>query len=122
MWFITKWPVLIKIILTLLILAPIPFYLFVAQPFKVSGKAMYPGLNDQEYILVKKFTVDNSPLKRGEIITFANPRNSSQSFIKRVVGLPGERLKLLNNEVYINGKRLDETYLDTASKLHQDHF
>ena len=96
---------------------------FVVQPVKVEGTSMLPRLHDGERIFVNKFLyqLDNwpterfsvgRPIERGDIVVFWYPRDPSKSFIKRVIGLPGETVRIdREGHVFINGKQLDEPYL-----------
>lgn len=84
---------------------------FVVQPVKVEGTSMQPHLADQERIFVNKFVYHFSEIVRGDIVVFWYPRDPTKSFIKRVIGLPGEEIEIRSGIVYINGRRLDETYL-----------
>lgn len=86
-------------------------YLFVAQPHKVSGSSMFPNFHNADYIITDKITYKFSLPKRGDVVVFKNPKDPTQDFIKRVIGLPGERVKVEAGKVYINSKRLNEPYL-----------
>lgn len=96
---------LIAILLALAIIA------FVYQPVKVEGTSMSPHLADQERIFINKFIYRLEPIQRGDIVVFRFPRDPSKSFIKRVVGLPGEMVEIRRGVVYINGAPLQEDYL-----------
>lgn len=89
---------------------------FVAEPHKVSGRSMVPNFHDKDYIITNKLATKISTLSRGEVIILTNPRNKDQVFIKRIIGMPGERVKLDNGLVYINGKQLPEGYLPLGLK------
>jgi signal peptidase I len=78
------------------------------QPVKVEGVAMEPALRNGDRIFIDR-SVDK--LERGDIITFYYPADPSRSFIKRVVGLPGEAVEILDGKVLINGNALDEPYV-----------
>ncbi|MFP5264386.1 MAG: signal peptidase I [Blastocatellia bacterium] len=85
---------------------------FVVQPVKVVSTSMMPRLEDSERIFVNKFGYYLSPIRRGDIVVFWYPEDPSQSFIKRVIGLPGERIDMdLAGRVTINGKPIEEPYL-----------
>lgn len=88
-------------------------YLFIMSPQEINGQSMDPTFHNGEYILTNKVEYKFEEPKRGDIVIFKSPRNKDIDYIKRVIGLPGERVKLENNAFYINGTRLDETaYLD----------
>lgn len=94
--------------------------LFLYQPVKVEGGSMEPGLEDQERIFINKLVYRWENIERGDIIVFRYPRDPRKSFIKRVIGLPGDRVRISFGHVYLNGKAIDETYvpedyLDTRS-------
>jgi signal peptidase I len=93
---------------------------FFYQPVKVEGTSMAPLLSDQERIFINKFVYHLEPIERGDVVVFWYPLDRTKSFIKRVVGLPGDEVELRKGHVYINGKNLDEPYvpsqyIDTAA-------
>lgn len=85
---------------------------FVAQAFRVQGTSMLPLLQDGERIIVNKFVYRFRHIERGDVVVFWYPKDPSVSFIKRVVGLPGETVELRGGILYINGQKLEEDYLD----------
>lgn len=85
---------------------------FVAQAFRVQGTSMLPMLEDSERIIVNKFIYRFHPIERGDVVVFWYPRDPSVSFIKRVVGLPGDSVEVRVGTVYVNGQRLKEDYVD----------
>jgi signal peptidase I len=85
--------------------------IFLYQPVKVEGVSMMPGLEDQERIFVNKFVYRWEPIERGDIIVFRYPRDTSKSYIKRVIGVAGDRVRIENGQVYVNGEALDEDYV-----------
>jgi signal peptidase I len=85
--------------------------IFLYQPVKVEGTSMMPGLEDQERIFVNKFVYRWEPIERGDIVVFRYPRDTSKSYIKRVIGLAGDHIRIENGEVYVNGRALDEDYV-----------
>ena len=99
---------------------------FVVQPVKVEGTSMLPHLHDGERIFVNKFLYSlegwpsegysvGRPIERGDIVVFWYPRDPSKSFIKRVIGLPGETVRIdTDGKVFIDGTPLDEPYLAKA--------
>lgn len=86
-------------------------YFFIAQPHKVSGSSMFPTFQTGDYIITNKIGYRITPPKRGQVIVFENPRDKTQDFIKRIIGLPGESVKVQDGHVYINDKLLNEPYL-----------
>lgn len=88
--------------------------IFLYQPVKVEGTSMMPSLDDQERIFVNKFVYRIEPIQRGDIVVFRYPRDPSKSYIKRVVGLEGDHIRIDDGLVYVNGKPLDEDYVPGA--------
>ena len=87
--------------------------IFLYQPVKVEGTSMMPGLEDQERIFVNKFVYRWEPIQRGDIVVFRYPRDTSKSYIKRVIGVAGDRVRIEGGQVYVNGQALDEDYVPT---------
>src|SRR5690348_11120823 len=85
--------------------------IFLYQPVKVEGTSMMPSLEDQERIFVNKFVYRLEPIERGDIVVFRYPRDPSKSYIKRVIGMQGDDIRIDGGQVYVNGKALDETYV-----------
>ncbi|HEX8475315.1 MAG TPA: signal peptidase I [Pyrinomonadaceae bacterium] len=86
---------------------------FVVQPVKVEGTSMLPRLHDGERIFVNKLIYYGLPsLERGDIVVFWYPNDPSKSYIKRVIGLPGELVEMREGRIYVNSRELDEPYLD----------
>jgi signal peptidase I len=85
--------------------------IFLYQPVKVEGTSMMPGLEDQERIFVNKFVYRWEPISRGDIVVFRYPRDIAKSYIKRVIGVAGDRVRIENGQVYVNGQALDEDYV-----------
>lgn len=86
-------------------------YLFLFQPHQVKGASMEPNFYDGEYILTDKASYRFRPPKRGEVVIFKAPRNPELDYIKRIIGLPQEKIKIENGKVFINGQELKEEYL-----------
>jgi len=84
---------------------------FLYQPVKVEGTSMAPLLSDQERIFINKFVYRFEPIQRGDVVVFWYPLDHSKSFIKRVVGLPGESVEIRQGAVYANGKIVPEPYV-----------
>src|SRR3981189_944879 len=86
--------------------------LFLYQPVKVEGTSMMPALDDQERIFINKFVYrfHFGQVERGDMVVFWFPGDQSKSYIKRVIGTPGDIVQVDNGMVMVNGKRLDETY------------
>lgn len=84
---------------------------FLYQPVKVEGTSMMPVLADQERVFINKFIYRFESIQRGDIIVFAYPGDTSKSYVKRVIGLPGDRVRIDGGVVYVNGQPLDEPYV-----------
>jgi signal peptidase I len=85
--------------------------IFLYQPVKVEGTSMMPSLVDQERIFVNKFVYRLEPIERGDIVVFRYPYDPSKSYIKRVIGMAGDRIRIDGGQVYVNGGALDESYV-----------
>jgi signal peptidase I len=101
------------IVLSLFVLV----YLFFFRPHQVNGMSMYPNLHDKDFILSERVSYRFRDPERGEIVVFKAPPTESCAaieceYIKRVIGLPGERVKIADGKIYINSQILIETYLD----------
>src|SRR5437763_7520592 len=94
---------------------------FVAQPVKVEGTSMLPRLHDGERSFVNKLIYYALPdIERGDSGVFWFPDDPSQSYIKRVIGLPGETVQRRAGRIFVNGKELQEPYLDPALNVSPD--
>jgi signal peptidase I len=87
---------------------------FLYQPVKVEGTSMMPSLDDQERIFINKFVYRIEPIQHGDIIVFRYPRDPAKSFIKRVIGVAGDHVRIEDGRVYLNGKELVEDYVPRA--------
>jgi signal peptidase I len=92
------------LVISLIVAAFIIVFLY--QPVKVEGTSMLPGLEDQERIFINKFVYRIEPIQRGDIVVFRYPRDPQKSFIKRVVGIAGDRVRIVEGRVYVNDKML----------------
>jgi signal peptidase I len=84
---------------------------FLYQPVKVEGTSMAPLISDQERIFINKMVYRFEPISRGDVVVFWYPRDRTKSFIKRVVGLPGEEVEGHRGRVFVDGHPLDEPYI-----------
>lgn len=110
---------LLDIAQTLLIAAAffLIIYVFIARPFEVNGDSMYPNFEDKEYIITSLLSKRFGVPQRGDVIVFKAPPEPEKDFIKRVIGVPGDKITLRDGDVYINGQRLDESsYLSPTIK------
>src|SRR5947207_8689800 len=83
---------------------------FIYQPVKVEGTSMLPGLSDQERIFVNKFVYRLEAIERGDVVVFRYPLDPSKSFIKRVVAVAGDKVRIEDGTVYVNAVALEEPY------------
>ena len=116
---------LIKIaLISLAIIVPVRYFLI--KPFYVNGASMEPSFYNHEYLIVDEISYRFSSPQRGDVVVFKYPRDLSQFFIKRIIGLPGERVVVSNGEVYIynskntEGVALDEKYIPAYIKTFGD--
>lgn len=91
----------------------IPFRLFIAQPFIVSGKSMYPTFDDGQYLIVDEIAYRFEEPKRGDVIIFRFPNNQKEYFIKRIIGLPNETISIVDNKVLIKNSENPEGFFLT---------
>jgi signal peptidase I len=100
------------VVISLIIIVTIRTY--VMQPFFVSGKSMEPNFHDGDYLIVDEVSYRLDEPKRGDVIIFRYPRNPKEFFIKRIIGLPGERVEIKDSKIIIyssenqDGLTLDE--------------
>jgi signal peptidase I len=84
---------------------------FLYQPVKVEGTSMLPRLEDKDRIFINKFVYHFERISRGDVVVFYYPRDPQKSYIKRVIALPGDDLRVENGKVYVNGERIAEPYV-----------
>jgi len=93
---------------------------FVAQAFRVQGTSMEPLLQDNERIVVNKFVYRFRPIQRGDVVVFWFPGDPQLSFVKRVIGLPGDVIQIRSGEVLVNGVLSKEPYLPSSYRDNDD--
>jgi signal peptidase I len=84
---------------------------FLYQPVRVEGTSMLPRLEDRDRLFINKFVYHVSAIERGDVVVFHYPRDPEKSYIKRVIGLPGDRIVIDRGQVWVNGILLHETYV-----------
>lgn len=110
------WETIKIVVISLAIIIPIRYYL--VQPFFVKGASMESTFENKDYILIDEITYQFRKPQRGEVVVFRSPEDTSQFFIKRIIGLPDETVQIKNNKVTIfsgmdtKGFLLKENYLD----------
>ena len=85
--------------------------IFLYQPVRVEGTSMLPMLEDQDRLFINKIAYRMGDIHQGDVVVFEYPRDHTKSYIKRVIALPGDRLRIDHGEVYVNGARLPEPYV-----------
>ncbi|MBL7058155.1 signal peptidase I [Patescibacteria group bacterium] len=112
---------LIKVVLVSLVII-IPIRYFLIQPFYVKGASMEPSFFDHEYLIIDEISYRFEKPIRGDTVVFRYPRNPQEYFIKRIIGLPGEKIQIRDGHVYIfnsegeDGFLLEEDYLSEGIK------
>ena len=91
-------------------------HVFLAQATRVYGQSMEPNLHTDERLVIEKFSYHFHGPRRGDVVVLRDPGGTPELLIKRVVGLPGERVTLADGRVYIDGKPLKEPYLDQSTQ------
>ncbi|MDD4107085.1 MAG: signal peptidase I, partial [Candidatus Shapirobacteria bacterium] len=91
-------------------------YLFIAQPNEVKGSSMYPNFVDKEYLLTEKISYRFGDPKRGDVVIFKAPAGEPCAvdgceYIKRIIGIPGDKVMVKEGDVYLNGEKLDQSFL-----------
>lgn len=91
---------------------------FIYRPVKVEGTSMMPALTDQERIFINQFTYrfGFGNIERGDTVVFWFPQDPTKSYIKRVIGLPGDRVRIEDGDVYVNGAHLQEDYVPPENR------
>ena len=95
------------------VLIAVVLIVFIYQPVKVEGTSMMPTLTDQERIFINKFTYHFGlgSIERGDMVVFWFPLDPSKSYIKRVIGVPGDTVRIEAGQVFVNGEALSEGYV-----------
>lgn len=128
------WEIAEVVILSLVIVLPIRYFLI--QPFFVKGASMEPNFEDGQYLIVDEISYRFGAPQRGDVLVFKYPLDPSQFYIKRIIGLPGEKVEVKDGHVYVfnkanpDGWMVDESYLpnggltygDTELQLGEDEY
>ncbi|MFH1643445.1 MAG: signal peptidase I [Patescibacteria group bacterium] len=117
-FFLFVWEIFKIVVMALAIVIPIRYYLF--QPFFVKGQSMEPSFANGDYLIIDELSYRVSEPNRGDVIVFKYPNNPSQRYIKRIIGLPGEKIEIRANTVIVsteegNQALNEETYLPVGS-------
>ena len=87
------------------------FLYFLYPPVRVEGTSMMPRLENHDRLFINKFVYSFEAIHRGDVVVFHYPLDPAKSYIKRVIGLPGDRIRIVDGRVWLNGKRLKEPYV-----------
>ncbi|WP_353070423.1 signal peptidase I [Tunturibacter empetritectus] len=85
--------------------------IFLYQPVRVEGTSMLPMLEDQDRLFINKIAYRVGEIQRGDVVVFLYPHDHEKSYIKRVIALPGDTLRIDHGQVIVNGKRISESYV-----------
>ena len=103
------------------VLIVLPIRIFIAQPFIVSGSSMVPTFENGEYLIIDELSYHLRQPERGEVVVFRYPKNTKLFFIKRIIGLPGETIKINGESITVKNSeqkesiKLDESYIKNQS-------
>ena len=106
-FFLFIWEILKIVFIALVIVIPIRYFLF--QPFIVKGQSMEPNFENSNYLIVDELSYRFRDPQRGEVVVFRYPKNISQRFIKRIIGLPGDKIEVKAGSIMVNDQVLDES-------------
>jgi signal peptidase I len=112
------WPFFIElaVILAVVFIVVITTRTYVVEAYVIHGKSMEPTFHDSERLLISKFAPRFESLVRGDIIVFNHPDEPGKRLIKRIIGLPGDSVRMEDGRVFVNGELIPEPYLDETSR------
>lgn len=91
---------------------------YVLQPFQVEGHSMEPNLHNHDQMIMFR----NVDIERYDIVIFPDPRGSGDSYVKRVIGLPGDELYFANDTLYLNNEAVEEPYLEPSKSEYEGNY
>lgn len=97
-------------------------YAFLFRPYQVNGHSMDPSFQDGEYVLTNLIQKRFGSLKRGDVIVFNSPVDKEKDYIKRIIGLSGDRVKINDGEVFVNGEKLNQDFLPSTVRTNPGAF
>ena len=97
-------------------------YLFIMSPQEINGASMEPNFQNGQYILTNKVEYKLRSPNRGDVVIFKSPRNKDVDYIKRIIGKPGDRVMLKEGTFYVNGTKVEESYLASGTYISQGSF
>lgn len=97
--------------ITISTIASVLIIMFLYQPVRVEGTSMMPRLENHDRLFINKFVYHFEAIERGDVVVFHYPLDPAKSYIKRVIGLPGDRVQIVDGRVWVNGKLLHEPYV-----------
>lgn len=100
----------------------IVIYLFIMMPNQVKGASMEPTFQSGDYILTSKITYKLRSIERGDVVVFKSPKNPDIEYIKRIIGLPGDKILVSNGQVFVNDQPLNENYTSAATNLWENGY
>ena len=112
---------LVKILVIALVII-VPFRMFIAEPFVVSGSSMLPTYHNRDYLIIDRLSYHTGSVQRGDVVVLKYPKDTSEFFIKRIIGLPGEKIRFQGGHVFIinaaypDGLQLNESYLPSQTE------
>lgn len=92
-------------------------YLFILTPNQVKGASMEPSFNSGDYILTSRVTYKFRDMERGDVVVFNAPKNPDIEYIKRIIGLPGDKIVIRGQEVYVNDQIMTENYITAKTNV-----
>ncbi len=97
-------------------------YLLLLQPHKIKGSSMEPNFHNSQYLLTDKISYRFGEPKRGDVVVFRAPPTYRDEFIKRIIAVPGEQISVREGSYYVNGEKLDESYIPREYITHAGQF
>ena len=107
------------VVLALLIVIPIRYFIF--QPFVIKGNSMEPNFHQGDYLIVDEISYRFKEPQRGDVVVFRYPQDTSQRFIKRIIGLPGETVSIEGGKITI-GEGIEGRILDESTYLPRQNY